>query len=136
MTAGGIEDAPARRRRGAAPYPVRVRGVVYPSARDAAEALGVHVTTVRKLVSRGRADMIGTGKGALMPGAIRNGSKPFSVGALTWPSVSEAARALGYRRPEHFRKLIREGRHDLIMARAMQLEARIRLERTKKRVGG
>lgn len=42
--------------------PVRIRGVVYPSYRAAAEALGVTQSTVSKAVSIGRADSVGLNK--------------------------------------------------------------------------
>ena len=69
-------------------FPVRVRGVVYPSQRAAATALGVAEKTVRNALDAGRADMIGiTGNGR--PG------KPCTYRGVEYPSLTAAAIACG-----------------------------------------
>ena len=69
-------------------FPVRVRGVVYPSQRAAARALGVSEKTVRTALDAGRADMIGiTGNGR--PG------KPCTYRGVEYPSLTAAAIACG-----------------------------------------
>ena len=47
-------------RSGPEPLPVRVRGTIYPSARAAAEAIGVTPSTVYSALMRGREDYIGS----------------------------------------------------------------------------
>lgn len=110
------------KRRGPKPYPVRIRGVEYPSARAAGEALGVSEATVRGMVCRGRADLIGIGAGNT-PKLNDSKKKPFSIGPYSWASRIEAARGLGFSE-KYFLTLIRNGRTDLILAAAMRLEAK------------
>lgn len=66
--------------------PVRIRGVVYPSVKAAAEALGVSPKTVYGAVWRGREDMVGLGVGKPMPVTIRG---------VTYQTARHAAEALG-----------------------------------------
>lgn len=49
--------------KGVTPYPVMVRGQVFPSAKACAEHFGLSAYTVRELVNEGRADSIGIGRG-------------------------------------------------------------------------
>ena len=69
-------------------FPVRVRGVVYPSQRAAATALGVAEKTVRNALDAGTIDLVGL----LVAG--RPG-KPCTYRGAEYPSMTAAAVACG-----------------------------------------
>jgi hypothetical protein len=69
-------------------FPVRVRGVVYPSQRAAATALGVAEKTVRNALDAGTIDLVGL----LVAG--RPG-KPCTYRGAEYPSMTAAAIACG-----------------------------------------
>ena len=66
--------------------PVKIRGVVYPSAKAAGEALGVSPKTIHGAIRRGREDFVGNGTGNPMP---------INVRGVTYADAKEAAQALG-----------------------------------------
>lgn len=76
-----------------APKPVTIRGVNYPSHSAAARALGVSASAVSAAVALGTQDHIGLGNA----GRSRIGRRgnPITIGGVTYPSQSTAARALG-----------------------------------------
>jgi predicted transcriptional regulator len=69
-------------------FPVRVRGVVYPSQRAAATALGVAEKTVRNALDAGTIDLVGL-RGPGTPG------KPCTYRGAEYPSMTAAAVACG-----------------------------------------
>jgi hypothetical protein len=71
--------------------PVRVRGVTYHSAQACADAIGVTRKTVYRNLSRGTPDMIGLKY-------AKGRATPFTYRMLSWPSKSDASRALGLER--------------------------------------
>lgn len=114
----------------AKPYPVRIRGVTYPSAQAAAEALGVHRDTVYTMLRKGRPDLIGTG--SKRPG---NGSaKTFTIGPCTFPSMRAASRALG-RGDRYVQDVMRRGTEEeraRLVRRVMEYHAKSELARHRK----
>ena len=77
---------------GAKPMPIRIRGVDYPNARAAAQALGVSPGAVYMGLRRGTIDNVGLGSGC---GPKPIPLRPVTLGAIHFPSVRAAARALG-----------------------------------------
>lgn len=77
---------------------VSVRGMVYDSARECADALGVSVATVYCAVSRRTTDTLGMGRGNRT--AKRGGRKPqpVTIGGISFESMASASRALGFGR--------------------------------------
>lgn len=91
------------------PMPVLIRGVTYPSAREAAEALGVSVDTVYCAIIRGNPDRCGLGvdyqnrrRGGGLP------PKPVTVAGRQFASMADLARFLG-RDPRAVRISLRAG---------------------------
>ena len=71
-------------------FPVRIRGITYPSQRAAARALGVCDATVRKALDAGRIDEVGLN--------IRRGGHPGTpclYRGKAYPSRAAAAKACG-----------------------------------------
>ena len=71
------------------PVPTLVRGVLYPSQKAAAEALGVHYTTIHKALEDGRLDRVG-----LKPRGIGI-SKKVVIDGVEYRSIRQAAKATG-----------------------------------------
>lgn len=69
-------------------FPVRIRGVIHPSQRAAATALGVSEKTVRNALDAGTIDLVGL-RGAGRPG------KPCTYRGADYPSMTAAAIACG-----------------------------------------
>lgn len=69
--------------------PVRIRGVDYPSQKEAAEALGVSPVTVSQMLDMGRPDSIGLGK---------HKGKPVTIRGVTYANGVEAGEKLGVSR--------------------------------------
>lgn len=68
----------------------------YDSVFDAWLDHDVTIGHIYCMISRGRADMIGTGRGGKGdPSAIN--AKSFRIGSVTYPSMADASRALGKR---------------------------------------
>jgi hypothetical protein len=70
------------------PVPTLIRGVLYPSQKAAAAALGVHYTTVHKAVEAGTQDRVG-----LSPRGRRI-ALPVEIDRVQYPSRRAAAMAL------------------------------------------
>jgi len=80
--------------------PCLIHGVLYPSQRAAAKALGVSDTRVAIALNRGRADQIGVGL-----------TRPCVIGGVEYPSRKAAAEALNVT-IGRVCQAIREGRTD------------------------
>lgn len=80
------------------PMPVKIRGRVYSSAREAAKKLGVKPITVWTALKRGRPDSVGLGPGHRPPASRKGGREkiPVAIGPLRYESIAAAARDLGY----------------------------------------
>lgn len=116
--------------KGPKPLPVRIRGVEYASAREAAKKFKVAVSTVYWMIGKGREDEIGKGrgcKGRRAPGI------PFTVGPFTWPSRGKAEIALGLPRRyiERSLRLNNQSGMTLILKAAMALTAQKEMQRMK-----
>lgn len=75
---------------------VGIRDDIYDSVFDAWLEHDVSIGHIYCMISRGRADMIGTGRGGKGdPSAIN--AKSFRIGSVTYPSMADASRALGKR---------------------------------------
>ena len=72
--------------KGAQPNPTLIRGVLYPSQKDAAQALNVTKSAISNALTEGRIDTVG------MIGAP---PKPCYVNGRRWRSRTDAARAIG-----------------------------------------
>lgn len=71
-------------------YPVRIRGVVYPSMAAAARAFGLSITPIQSALDSGRIDEIGI--------VFRKGGRPRApclYRGKAYPSVTDAARSCG-----------------------------------------
>lgn len=74
--------------------PVEIRGIVYPSHKAAAEALGVSISSISHgLRKRGSADRVGLG---LVGGPLgnKNRAKPITILGCEFPSRTIAAKEL------------------------------------------
>lgn len=107
---------------GTEPLPVRIAGQEFESAQAAAAHFGVAVGTVYSAVCDGDPDRIVRPK-RYNPWK----SQPFSIGGLTFPSMREASRALGFKSEEYIAKAIKRGSRrgqERILAAAMAYAAR------------
>ena len=77
--------------------PVKIRGVVYPTQRAAAKALGVSPQTVHHALERGTEDNIGLGR-------QNNNARPVTIDGVTYRSRAEAARRLGISKHEAWKR--------------------------------
>ena len=68
---------------------IKIRGVVYPSVKAAAEAHSLTVQGIYSGLTRGDMDTVGTGK---------NRPKPITLNGISFPSISVASKALGFQR--------------------------------------
>lgn len=77
---------------------VLVRGRVFDSVRECAEALGVSKNTVYSAVHRGTTDTLGFGRGYMPenPDGKRGGATPIQIGPYKYRSEAAACRALGF----------------------------------------
>lgn len=79
--------------RGLMPMPVFVRGKHYASAKLAGEALGLTDAAIYRAIKDGRQDTVG------LPQRYVGGRKvPLSLEPLSFPSIREAERQLGFKR--------------------------------------
>lgn len=78
--------------------PVKIRGTLYPSVSDAAQAIGCSPMAIYTALSRGRLDTVGFGMG-WRPREKCNGAqgKQITLGGVTFPSMRAASLALGFR---------------------------------------
>lgn len=74
------------------PYPILIRGVLYPSQCAAARALGVSHRTVYSALERGSLDFVGCGRNY-------HNKKRTTIEGVTYPTMKAAAHAQGW--PEH-----------------------------------
>lgn len=74
---------------GAATMLIKVRGVVYPSVKAAAAALGITANAVYSALGRGNMDTVGTGQ---------NKPQAIQLDGLSFPSIRAASLALGFKR--------------------------------------
>jgi hypothetical protein len=82
------------------PVPTLIRGVLYPSQKAAAAALGVHYTTVQKALEAGTQDRVG------MSPRGRRIAVQVEIGGVRYPSRRAAAMALGVSK-ERIAKMIK-----------------------------
>lgn len=78
---------------------IKIREVTYESVPDAAKALGVSKSYIYTALHRGRIDTVGLGSNSPLYRGRNRGRKNFVSffgGKLTFPTVTEAAKALGY----------------------------------------
>jgi hypothetical protein len=94
-------------RHNTASLPVKIRGTEYPSAKAAGDALGLHRASVSKMIGRGHADRIGTGRGKH---GKQGGAIPLVIDGVTYNSLRAACRALN----------IPRGRGRTLLAQAKQ----------------
>lgn len=89
---------------------VKVRGVIYESAKECAAALGVSPKTVYWAINYGDPDKLGMGHPrAYKPRSPRfDASKPQRVADIWFPSISAVARYIG-KDITHTRNAIRKG---------------------------
>jgi transcriptional regulator of acetoin/glycerol metabolism len=72
--------------------PVSIQGRMFPSARAAAQAAGVHANTIyRHLRRHGTLDGLNSSSSGRTP-------RPVTIDGATYPSIHAAARALGVSR--------------------------------------
>ena len=80
--------------------PVVIRGRVYSSHKEAAEAMGVTPSAIsQRLRMKGSADTVGLGLGGGVPGNT-NAAKELTIFGVTFPSRSQAAKDLGVSRSQ------------------------------------
>jgi len=80
--------------------PVVIRGRVYPSHKEAAEAMGVTSSAIsQRLRIKGSADTVGLGLAGGVPGNT-NAAKELTIFGVTFPSRSQAAKDLGVSRSQ------------------------------------
>lgn len=88
---------------------VLVRGVLYPSARAAAEALGVTKGTIYSALSRGTIDTVGLGTGSIPTSHVKTiPPRSVTVAGKRFPSIAALARYIG-RDPRNVRKSLLRG---------------------------
>lgn len=80
---------------GPKPKPVTIRGVTYPSASAAANALGLKVQTVRIARTRGKLENVGLGSGSQTEAKLPKG--PFNIGKYKFENRRQASLALGHK---------------------------------------
>ena len=68
---------------------IMVRGVLYPSVREAAAKLGLSPAAVYSALHSNRMDKLGTGKSR---------RKPITLHGVSFPSINAAGKALGFSR--------------------------------------
>ena len=80
------------------PMPVRIRGVDYPNAREAAKALKVKQVSIYCAISKGTVDTVGLGKGKCKKNPRGGNPKPITLAGIEFPSLQAASKALGFSR--------------------------------------
>ena len=80
--------------------PVSIRGTVYSSQREAAQAMGVTPSAIcNRLRAKGSADTVGLGLGGGAPGN-KNAAKELTIFGVTFQSRVQAAKELGITRSQ------------------------------------
>lgn len=111
---------------------VRVRGVVYPTVRACAEALGVSPATVYCAVSRRDTETLGYGRGRIKRN--KGGGlppKPVVVAGRRFKSIADLARFID-REPRYVRASLRKGEKaqmNIVQAVMAAIEAEERMAR-------
>jgi hypothetical protein len=79
--------------------PVEIRGIIYASQAEAARALGLHRTTIKRAAERGTLQFVGLGSGNNPRSHIKKGQRiaerPITIRGVTYPSQVIAAEILG-----------------------------------------
>ena len=86
-----------------AAQPCRIRGVLYPSQRAAAQAIGVHESAICNALANGRENRIGRRGESLQ--------KPCLIDGKRYPSRKAAALALGVTRAAISKRIRRRSAH-------------------------
>lgn len=115
-------------RKGAEPMPVEVRGVVYPNAKVAARRLGLTAHAVYQAIAAGRPHECG-----LRLRHNSTASRPVTIGNLTFSSMEQAGRELGFGHGYVSQVMRRRSKigHERLVGAAMREAAR-RAENTRK----
>lgn len=83
-----------KKKPGPKPYPVRIRGVDYPSAKEAAKALGIAESTMHDHLRQGQPDKAGAPRPPRdewnNPRSVR-----ITIGGIQYKSLKHAADSLG-----------------------------------------
>lgn len=106
---------------GVEPMRVRVGGIVFDCAASAAAHFGVTTHAIYQAITRGRTEEFGR-----PPRNARNRSKPIQIGTLSFPSMCDADRALGFA-PGYISQVNRRGYkrgRERILAAALQYVTR------------
>ena len=74
---------------------IKIRGVVYPSRKQAAFALNITVSAIANAIRRGRIATVGLGRHNPVPKSGRPGIPTLGPDGVTYPSRTAAAKALG-----------------------------------------
>ncbi|GLQ26119.1 hypothetical protein [Sulfitobacter pacificus] len=117
----GCLDRVGLRTTGVAPYPVRIGCTRYESVADAAKALRMPKARIYSAVIAGDPDRLVRPKRYNPWKSI-----PFTVGSQTWPSMSAASLALGFKNRDYIAKVVKRGSKrgwERILSAAMQAEA-------------
>lgn len=114
---------------------VKVRGKVYDSVKQCAKALGVSPATVYCAVTRRTTETIGLGRDPKKKPSGGRPAKPVRIGAVEFPSMSEASRALGFNR-RHVQQVLTIGKTESrarLLRAAMEYQARRDMAAAKER---
>lgn len=71
---------------------VMIRGTIYDTELAAANAFGVTVAYINRMIDQGKEDQIGLGRGG-----NKHKPKPYTIEGLTFSSMREASITLGFR---------------------------------------
>jgi hypothetical protein len=68
---------------------IEIRGITYPSVRNASETLGIAMDAIYSALKRGSMDAVGLGN---------TQRQPINLDGLNFPSLGAASKALGFNR--------------------------------------
>lgn len=93
---------------------VAIRGTIYETVNEAAEAMGVQTNTIYRAINMGRIDSVGLGRGT-RPERCRKSGKgvPITFGKVTFPSIAAASVALGFR-PKYLATALQKGQAETL----------------------
>lgn len=101
---------------------VMIRGTIYDTELAAANAFGVTVAYINRMIDQGKEDTIGLGRGGnnYVP-------KPYTIEGLTFSSMREASIALGFRpnRIAEIRSTSRQSAMDKVIAAARAYKEKV-----------
>ena len=94
---------------------VMIRGTIYATELAAANAFGVTVTYINRMIDQGKEDSIGLGRGG-----NKHTPKQYTIEGLTFKSMREASIALGFRpnRIAEIRSTSRQSAMDKVISAA------------------